>query len=47
MDINQIVFDHFNKEKKREVGRYRATDLYKMRTGELTPENFFKNVKVD
>jgi hypothetical protein len=47
MDINNTVFDYFNKEKKRELGRYRATDLYKMKKGDLTPENYFKNVKVD
>lgn len=47
MDINQTVLDYFNKESKREIGRYRATDIYKIKKGELTPENYFKKAKID
>ncbi len=47
--LNQAILNKYNQTKERKVGRYSATDVYKMRRGDLTPENFFepdtKNMK--
>jgi len=47
--LNQAILDKYNEPKERKIGRYSATDVNKMRRGDLTPENFFepdtKNMK--
>ncbi len=45
MNINQIIFNHYNKasEHKREKGVFWATDINKIKRGDLTPENFYSS----
>lgn len=49
MNLNQMIVDYYNKprEHQRVIGRYSATDIYKIRRHELTPENFFDSNDVD
>jgi len=47
MNLNDIVFAHFQEKNKREFGRYRATDIYKIKKGYLTPENYFEDKHID
>ena len=46
--LNQAILEKYNNsDRERKVGRYSATDVYKMRRGDLTPENFFEQSKID
>ena len=45
--LNQAILNKYNEPKERKLGRYSATDVYKMRRGDLTPENFFEQSKID
>ena len=47
MEINSLVFNHFNRKNHRVEGRYRATDIYKMKMGDLTPQNYYDDRQVD
>lgn len=45
MNINQVIYEHYNKESthKRQIGIYWATDIKKIKAGELTYEDFLNN----
>ena len=47
MSLNEILRKHYSKKRERKIGRYSATDIYKIRRGELTPENFFEGLPID
>lgn len=49
MTINNIIFNYFNKKSdqhKRKIGKFWATDVYKIKSGQLTVENFFDQPEV-
>ena len=44
MKIDDIILSYINKDKyNRKLGRYWATDIYSIKKGYTTPENFFKS----
>ena len=45
-ELNQAILQEYNKSRPRVVGRYSATDVYKM-FKDLTPQNFFDFKPVD
>ncbi len=45
--LNEAILNKYNEPKERKIGRYSATDVNKMRRGDLTPENFFEPNKID
>ena len=45
--LNQAILNKYNEHKERKIGRYYATDVNKMRRGDLTPENFFEPDTID
>jgi len=49
MNPNKDIINYFNRpsDHSRIIGRYSATDIYQIRRGELTPENFFDKKPVD
>lgn len=49
MTITSILEHFYNKpkEKKREIGKYWASDIYAIRKGYLTPGTFFKQKPID
>jgi len=47
-ELNQKILEKYNSGgHSRVAGRYSATDIYKMKRGELTPENFFEPKPID
>ena len=47
MNLNELALKQFNQHRERKIGRYSATDIYKIRRKELTPENFFDDNVID
>lgn len=47
MNLNELALKQFNQHRERKIGRYSATDIYKIRRKDLTPENFFDDNEVD
>lgn len=45
--LNQAILNKYNQPRERKLGRYYATDVNKMRRGDLTPENFFEPDTID
>jgi len=47
MNINQLIFQHYNKPSthERHKGIYWATDIKRIKDGVLTPENFYSNAR--
>ena len=46
MNLNELALKQFNQHRERKIGRYSATDIYKIRRKDLTPENFFDDNEV-
>jgi hypothetical protein len=46
-ELNEAILKKYNEPRERKLGRYSATDVYKIKRGELTPENFFKPKPID
>lgn len=44
MNINDVIYKHYNKDSthKREKGVFWATDINKIKNGDLTPSNFYE-----
>ena len=47
MNLNELALKQFNQHRERKIGRYSATDIYKIRRKDLTPENFFDDNVID
>ena len=49
MKFSKILKDYTNREQghEREIGRYWASDIYAIKKGYLTPENFFEKREID
>jgi hypothetical protein len=46
-ELNQKLLEKYNQHKERVLGRYNATDIYKIKKGELRPDNFFEDKPID
>lgn len=47
ISLNDTLRNHFSKKRERKIGRYSATDIYKIRRGELNVDNFFDTPTLD
>ncbi len=49
MDLQKLLVNYVNNRERhpRKIGRFNSSDIYNILSGELTPENYFKDKKKD